>query len=264
MTTTMTRIFKQAKITPISAFSDNYIWVIQNSADRCTVVDPGDATPVISWLQANNVQLSTILITHHHMDHIGGVEQLLSQTGAQVFGPEDTRLPKSWLPVSEADEIDIDGLVFNVIEVPGHTRSHIAFYSPEANSLFCGDALFSMGCGRMFEGTAQQMLGSLDKLAALPNSTAVYCTHEYTAANGRFALAIEPENKPLQQRCQQVAGLRKLNQATLPVALGTEKQTNPFLRCRQPQVIAAAKNIEPSVQNPTDVFAAIRRWKDNF
>jgi len=251
-------------ICPLPAFDDNYIWAVQTSPGHAFVVDPGDATPVLHWLQINQLQLDGILITHHHMDHIGGVSALVDQTAAQVYAPLDERLADTFHTIGASDRVQLDGLSFSVLEVPGHTRSHIAYYCAQFELLFCGDALFSMGCGRMFEGNPAQMLASLDKLAALPDTTAIYCTHEYTAANGRFALAVEPDNLALQKRCQQVAELRQLKQVTLPVALATEKQTNPFLRCDQAKVIAAARQMDSSVSSRIDVFGTLRRWKDSF
>jgi len=251
-------------ITPIPAFSDNYIWAIQTSPGHCAVVDPGDSLPVFEWLKSNNQQLDTILITHHHMDHIGGVNALVEQTGATVLAPADGRLPDYFQTVDENSKINLDSLPFEVLAVPGHTLSHIAFYTAKAGLLFCGDALFSMGCGRMFEGNPVQMLASLDKLAALPATTAVYCTHEYTAANGRFAQAVEPGNPAVHQRCKEVAELRNLDQPTLPVSLACELQTNPFLRCDRVEVLTAARLRDPSVQNRVEVFAALRQWKDGF
>ncbi|MCF6225667.1 MAG: hydroxyacylglutathione hydrolase [Xanthomonadales bacterium] len=251
-------------ICPLPAFDDNYIWAVQTSPGHAFVVDPGDATPVLRWLQVNQLQLDSILITHHHMDHIGGVSALVEQTAARVYAPLDNRLAATFHSIDASCTVELDGLSFFVLEVPGHTRSHIAYYSAQSELLFCGDALFSMGCGRMFEGNPAQMLASLDKLAALPDATAIYCTHEYTEANGRFALAVEPGNLALQKRCQQVTELRQLKQATLPVALATEKQTNPFLRCDHAEVIAAAKHRNSSVSNRVDVFATLRSWKDGF
>ena len=251
-------------ITPIPAFNDNYIWAIQTSPGHCAVIDPGDSTPVFDWLEANKLQLDSILITHHHMDHIGGVNALVERTGATVLAPADTRLPDYYQTVDENSKINLNGLPFEVLAVPGHTLSHIAFYSAQAALLFCGDALFSMGCGRMFEGKPAQMLASLDKLAALPDSTLIYCTHEYTIANGRFARAVEPDNQAVAQRCKEVAELRNLNQPTLPISLASEMHTNPFLRCDQADVISAAQRMDPSAQNRIEVFAALRRWKDSF
>ncbi len=253
-----------AKITAIPAFQDNYIWVIEHSGEGCCIVDPGDARPVLDWLEQSSQQLTTILLSHQHMDHIGGVEQLVKATGAEVFGPDDPRMPVSSQPVSEGSKLHICGLEFEVLEVPGHTSTHIAFYCPSAAILFCGDTLFSLGCGRLFEGCPEQMLASLDKLAALPGSTQVYCTHEYTQANGKFALEVEPDNQSLIKRCQQVDKLRSNDQSTLPSNILLERQTNPFLRCDQATIISAAKQINSSANSQLEVFTAIRQWKDNF
>ena len=252
------------QISAISAFQDNYIWVIQRPGSGCCIVDPGDAKPVLEWLQASGQQLETILLSHQHKDHIGGVEKLVNITGAKVFGPADSRMPAASQPLGEGSKITLCGLEFIVLEVPGHTSSHIAFYAAAADILFCGDTLFSMGCGRIFEGSAEQMLASLDKLAALPDSTLVYCTHEYTQANGKFALAVEPENQDLINRCKQVDELRANHKPSLPSRLLLERQTNPFLRCHQPAVSAAARQLNPAAASRLEVFTTIRQWKDSF
>ncbi len=253
-----------AKINAIPAFQDNYIWVIEQPGKGCCVVDPGDARPVLDWLEKSSQQLTTILLSHQHMDHIGGVEQLVETTGAEVFGPDDPRMPASSQPVSEGSKLQVCGVEFEVLEVPGHTSTHIAFYSASTGVLFCGDTLFSLGCGRIFEGSPEQMLASLDKLATLPDSTQVYCTHEYTQANGKFALVVEPGNQRLIQRCRQVDEMRSNGEASLPSNILLERQTNPFLRCEQAAVIAAARQQNGNANSRLEVFTAIRHWKDNF
>jgi hydroxyacylglutathione hydrolase len=190
------------KIDALPAFTDNYIWLLQDTEQRsCAVVDPGDAAPVLAWLAANPTwQLRDILITHHHPDHVGGVAALKAATGARVSGPARETIPQRDLALSDGDAVEVLGLTLQVLDVPGHTLGHIAYYQPEHHWLFCGDTLFAAGCGRLFEGTPEQMHHSLSRLAALPGQTAVYCTHEYTLSNLRFACAVEPQNATLIQR----------------------------------------------------------------
>jgi hydroxyacylglutathione hydrolase len=255
------------KLLPLPAFQDNYLWLLQDG-QRALVVDPGDAQPVLAHLQQGGLQLEAILVTHHHPDHIGGLDQLRDATGAAVFGPATEAIPGPLQRLSEGDRIQALGLPFQVLDVPGHTSGHVAFFCPEVDGaplLFCGDTLFSGGCGRLFEGTPAQMLSSLDKLAALPETTRVCCTHEYTLSNLRFARTVEPENDDLfhyQQRCEE---LRARNQPTLPSTLALEKRINPFLRTRLPGVTQAAQGYNGAVpDDQVAVFAAIRQWKNNF
>ncbi len=252
------------EVTAVPAFSDNYIWLINSDGNSCTVVDPGDAQAVIQVLQEKGLDLEYILITHHHPDHIGGVMRLQELTGAEVFAPEDPRITGQSRTVAEDDTIGLSslGLEFKVLEVPGHTSSHIAYYGH--GCLFCGDTLFSVGCGRLFEGSAQEMQESLDKLAALPEKTQVYCAHEYTLSNCRFALAVEPENVQLIRRSREVEERRAAGLATVPSSLAEELRVNPFLRCRQASVISAAQKRKPGVQAGAETLAVIRAWKDNF
>lgn len=251
---------------PIPAFADNYLWLLHDG-QHALVVDPGDAAPVQRVLQENGLQLSAILVTHHHADHTGGVDTLRDTTGAKVFGPATERIPKPFTPLRGGDAINAIGLSFQVIDVPGHTSGHIAYYTPDMNGkplLFCGDTLFSGGCGRLFEGTPAQMLASLDKLAALPGNTVTCCTHEYTLSNLRFAVAVDPDNQALaayQTHCEK---LREQNQPTLPTSIAQELLINPFLRTRQPALVSSARHVDATAKDDVSVFAAIRQLKNTF
>ncbi|MEO8014001.1 MAG: hydroxyacylglutathione hydrolase [Polaromonas sp.] len=251
---------------PVSAFADNYLWLLHDGK-RALVVDPGDAEPVLRALQASRLQLESILVTHHHADHTGGVDALRQATGATVYGPATERIPAPFQPLREGDRVTTLDLDFQVLEVPGHTAGHIAFYTPDMDGhplLFCGDTLFSGGCGRLFEGTPAQMLASLDKLGALPDTTRVCCAHEYTLANLRFALAVEPDNAHLaayEKHCRQ---LREQGMPTLPSSIGQEILINPFLRTRQATIMAAVHHFDASTHDDTTVFAALRQWKNQF
>ncbi|MCO5337220.1 MULTISPECIES: hydroxyacylglutathione hydrolase [Delftia] len=253
---------------PIPAFSDNYIWLLHD-AGQALVVDPGDAAPVLATLHRLGLQLQGILVTHHHADHVGGVAQLHQATGAQVWGPAYEQLPEPVQRVQGGDTVQALGGPWQVIDVPGHTSGHIAFYSTAAQAqpvLFCGDTLFSGGCGRLFEGTAQQMQQSLDDLASLPGNTLVCCAHEYTMSNLRFAQAVEPNNETLahyQRHCQ---ALREAGRPTLPSLMETERSINPFLRTRESAVAAAAAGFDAQVrqQDPASVLAGLRQWKNVF
>lgn len=252
------------KIYPIPAFSDNYIWAVNNQ-QHCTVVDPGDAAPVLDYLQQNKLTLDNILITHYHPDHIGGISDLLKQfPEAHVFGPESEEIPHCNTTLRENDEITLPslGLTFQVLDVPGHTSGHIAYFNDDI--LFCGDTLFSAGCGRMFEGTPEQFHSSLQKFAHLDANTKVYCTHEYTLANLEFAKSIEADNKDLQQYTQHCKALRKQDKPTLPSSIQQELDINPFLRCYQDNVIEKALQLGAKSSQAVDVFAALRSAKDNF
>jgi hydroxyacylglutathione hydrolase len=255
------------KIDALPAFSDNYIWLLQEPDERrCAVVDPGDAAPVLAWLDANpGWQLSDILVTHHHFDHVGGIEQLKSVTGARVVGPANEKIPARDLALDDGDSLDILGMRFDILGVPGHTSGHIAYVQADQHWLFCGDTLFAAGCGRLFEGTPTQMHTSLTRLAALAEQTKVYCTHEYTLSNLRFAVAVEPDNTDLKNRFEQVSKWREAGQISLPSTIGLERATNPFLRCDTASVAASIKqhkDTDPS--SPVEVFAALRAWKDTF
>ncbi|GIZ11872.1 hydroxyacylglutathione hydrolase [Pseudomonas sp. NCCP-436] len=254
------------QIDALPAFNDNYIWLLQDPhTKRCAVVDPGDATPVLAWLgQHPGWQLSDILVTHHHLDHVGGIERLKAETGARVAGPATERIPARDIALNDKQPIEVLGLEFHVLAVPGHTLGHIAYYHADEQLLFCGDTLFAAGCGRLFEGTPQQMHGSLARLAALPGDTRVYCTHEYTLSNLRFALAVEPQNLRLQDRFAEVSSWREAGRISLPSNIELELATNPFLRTGEPAVIAAACEHGATDETPEMIFAALRAWKDNF
>ena len=250
------------RIEAISAFSDNYIWAVHD-ARYCVIVDPGEASGVLDFLKRRDLVLCGLLLTHHHHDHIGGVDEIRAHHPSPAWGPNDSRMPAELRVIGEGDRVSIEelDLEFRVIETPGHTTSHIAFYGQEL--LFCGDTLFSAGCGRLFEGTPQQMQESIDKLAALPDATRVYCAHEYTESNCRFARKVEPENRALAERCEAVVDLRRHDRITLPSTIGDEKAFNPFMRTRQPGVIDAAERQDSGrCGTPEDVFGVIRRWKD--
>ena len=252
------------EIVPLPAFRDNYIWTLR--AGRCAaVVDPGEARPVKDYLAREGLKLIAILATHHHPDHVGGIAELVETAKVPVFGPKGEPIPALTHPVGQDDKVEIPALdaSFTVLDIPGHTRAHVAYYGLE--SLFCGDTLFACGCGRVFEGTPEQMLASLTKLAALPDATKVYCGHEYTLANIRFARAVDPGNSILAAREERAAKLRAAGQPTLPSTLGEERATNPFLRCAEPVVVESAnKYLGARAADPVRVFAAIREWKNRF
>ena len=254
------------KLIPLPALTDNYIWMLHDG-QRALVVDPGEAHPVMCALEDAGLQLQAILITHHHHDHIDGVQELLADTGATVYGPGRENIPEPFEPLVGGDRIEVLGLNFQVLDVPGHTAGHIAYYAEPAGEdplLFCGDTLFSAGCGRLFEGTPAQMLASLDRLAALPASTRVCCTHEYTLSNLRFAQAVEPDNPALMQHTAHCQALRARQQPTLPSSLDLELAINPFLRSRQDSVVRSVRSFDASAVGETQVFAALREWKNQF
>lgn len=248
----------------IPAFTDNYLWLLSKGGDA-VIVDPGDAAPVQKLLAERGLKLTAILVTHWHPDHIGGISKLLEHNKVPVYGPraEFQRIPQLTNPLDDGDQVIALGVSFHVMAVPGHTLGHIAYYANE--QLFCGDTLFSAGCGRLFEGTPEQMHASLRRLAALPSQTKVYCTHEYTLANLAFALAVEPRNKDLGLRLQEVRKLRGENMPSLPTTLAMELATNPFLRTSTPDVVEAAQAHSNQISSsPEQIFAALRRWKDDF
>lgn len=253
-------------ITPVEAFQDNYIWALHNAAGQCVVVDPGDAQVVESFLAQQKLQLAAILITHHHPDHTGGLKALCAQRDIPVYGPHNPTIHGITQACGNGDHVALNmlGLSFQVLEVPGHTLDHIAFYCADDKLLFCGDTLFHCGCGRLFEGTPEQMLQSLDTLAALPGDTGIYCTHEYTLANMAFARAVEPDNTALQTAQQKAQARREQQQPTLPAQLDEQLRINPFLRSRQAPVMAAARSRGATGDDPVSVFAHIRQWKDSF
>jgi len=252
------------QVVPVAAFKDNYVWTLRN-ATHAAVVDPGEAKPVLDYLGREKLELAAILATHHHADHVGGIAELRGHYEVPVYGPKHEPIAMLTRPVAEGDTVKLPelGVSFSVIDIPGHTRAHIAYYG--AGALFCGDTLFACGCGRLFEGTAEQMFASLSKLAALPDDTKVYCGHEYTLANIGFAKAVEPGNRALAEREARDRKLRDAGKPTLPSTLRDEKATNPFLRCREPAVVESAnKYLGARIADPVRVFAAIRDWKNRF
>ncbi|MDI9245479.1 hydroxyacylglutathione hydrolase [Marinobacter sp. CHS3-4] len=261
-------------MTPIPAFSDNYIWCLANSEDgKALIVDPGQADPVVDHLSQNHLTLDTILVTHHHPDHTGGIRQLASRyPDCRIVGPADSPFSGVTESVNAGDSVSWNGLNFDVYEVPGHTLDHIAFYSETEvgghQILFCGDTLFVCGCGRLFEGSPAQMKQSLASLRQLPDTTAVYCAHEYTLANLKFARHWLPDDTDLaafESRCK---ALRDKGEPTVPSTIGDEKRLNPFLRWDDRMVVSSAHRYAEHHQlqcnNETEVFAAVRHGKDHF
>jgi len=254
-------------VTPVRAFSDNYIWVLHGigSPLRVAVVDPGDAAPVIAHLDSAGLELAAILITHHHRDHCGGVAELRARYDVPVVGPATEEIPLRTRAARGGDRIELKdlGFAFDVLDIPGHTRGHIAFVGHGA--VFCGDTLFSAGCGRLFEGTPRQMLESLSALRGLPQETRVFCGHEYTLNNLRFARAVEPDNVRTSRYVDESRAVLAQGRPTLPSTLSLEIEVNPFLRCDRPAVRrAASQRAGHPVDDPVEVFAVIRRWKDEF
>lgn len=252
-------------ISPIRAFSDNYIWCLHDDT-QAMVVDPGDAKPVIAFCEQQNLTLKTILITHHHHDHTGGIKALCEHYDElTVIGPRGSHIQGLTKTVSQGDSVHLTHFDchFTVMELPGHTLDHIAFYGH--GLVFCGDTLFSAGCGRLFEGTPSQMHHSLNKLKRLPPSTKIYCTHEYTLANCQFANAVEASNQALDSFIQWAKGVREKDIPTLPTDLKTQLAINPFLRCTEPEVIASASQFaQGELASEIDVFTQLRKWKDVF
>ena len=247
----------------LPAFADNYIWLLRDAAGRALVVDPGDAAPVLAALDTGPPP-QAVLLTHHHHDHIGGVASLRARwPDLPVFAPADGRIALATTQVGDGDELATGPWRFRVLAVPGHTSSHVAYHGE--GLLFCGDTLFSLGCGRLFEGTPAQMLASLQRLATLPGDTLVCCGHEYTVANGAFALAVEPENAALRQRVADARTARQAGLPSLPTTLASEHACNPFLRSETPGVRAAiALHLGRAPRDDADAFGGLRAWKDGF
>ena len=252
------------EVIPVRAFNDNYIWTVRD-ATHAIVVDPGDAQPVEAYLKTNGLTLAAIVITHHHADHIGGVDALTAGRTIPVFGPHDPRIPQATQRLRENEKITLPhfNIELSVLEVPGHTSTHIAYHGD--GLLFCGDTLFAAGCGRLFEGTPAQMHQSLSKFMRLPDDTRVYCAHEYTLSNIKFAHAADPENKALMDWEARARALREVDQVTVPTTIALEKATNPFVRCTTPGVIASAcQHAGKTLADPVSVLAEIREWKNKF
>ena len=251
-------------IVPIRAFRDNYIWCLRR-ASAAVVVDPGDADPVFDYLAKERLQLAAILTTHHHADHVGGTTSLLAQYNVPVFGPAHENIPGITRALREGDAIEVPaiGMRLQIFDVPGHTAGHIAYYGE--GLLFCGDTLLSCGCGRLFEGTAAQMYSSLAKFAALPGDTLVYCAHEYTLSNLRFARAADAGNPAIDEREASARAALAAGNPSLPSTIELERAANPFLRSGNPAVAAAAsRHAGRALTNPLEVFATLRKWKDGF
>jgi hydroxyacylglutathione hydrolase len=255
-----------ATVLHVRAFQDNYIWLIVGDApDRVAAVDPGDAEPVREFLRRERLALAAVLCTHHHPDHVGGAAALRREWNVPVYGPAGETVAAMTHPVGEGDTVTLAGLglAFRVLEIPGHTRGHIAFVDDDL--LFCGDTLFSAGCGRLFEGTAAQMHASLARLAALPGTTRVYCGHEYTLSNLRFAQAVEAENRDLAAYVRDAEARRARGEPTLPSTIELERRVNPFLRAGEPAVRAAAeRHAGRPLADEVEIFAELRRWKDHY
>ena len=255
---------------PVKAFSDNYIWLLEAGSGLAVVVDPGDAEPVLAALHARGLRLAGILVTHHHPDHVGGVAALLHACGSvPVFGPRESRADCISRPLGHGEQLTVLGFAAEVIAVPGHTLDHIAYFFAATGAaepyLFCGDTLFAGGCGRLFEGTAPMMHASLSRLAALPRETRVFCAHEYTLSNLRFAREVEPANAELARRQREAELLRGRDEPTVPSTLALELATNPFLRCADAAVRQVAeRHAARELAADQEVFAVIRSWKDNF
>lgn len=252
-------------IFPIAAFNDNYIWAwVDEVKKSAIIVDPGDAVPVLTFLDQKYLTLKAILVTHRHYDHIGGISKLLSVfPEALVFSHKDEQIEQTTQFVLNNDVIHIDQYEFRVIAIPGHTLGHVAYYSKPA--LFCGDTLFTNGCGRIFEGTVEQMFLSLKALMMLPDDTQIYCGHEYTLANIKFSLLVDPHNIALQKRLIDVKKMRSENKPTVPSSLKLEKETNPFLRCTDPSIVNNVSHYaKKQLNSEVDIFSELRQWKNVF
>jgi hydroxyacylglutathione hydrolase len=253
-------------IRPVPVFSDNYVWILEREgSNRVAVVDPGDGAPVVADLDSRGLEVSAVLLTHHHHDHIGGLPDLIERSHPAVFGSPHDRIPGVDRPVDDGDTVTLDDLEIDleVVALPGHTAHHLGYVGP--GFALVGDTLFAGGCGRVFEGTPEQMHGSLMRLAALDPGTKAYCAHEYTVSNLRFALEVEPGNDALTKRLAAAEATRVDDQPTVPSTIGYELETNPFLRCSEPAVVAAAESRAGRSLSPgAEVFAVIREWKDGW
>lgn len=254
------------QVSAIPAFTDNYIWLLENADGSALVVDPGDAAPVVEALEARGLSLHGILLTHHHFDHVGGVETLKARFACHVWGPDNPNVGSIDTVLRDGDELDVGDFHFSILAVPGHTLDHIAYFQDgEAPLLFCGDTLFAGGCGRIFEGDPVMMHHSLTRLAELPQNTAVYCAHEYTLANLAFALAADPHNQALIQRESDARELRRQETPTVPSSIALELATNPFLRAANDELRQGLERAGRAAgPEAVDVFAELRAWKDNF
>jgi hydroxyacylglutathione hydrolase len=255
------------KLIALPAFTDNYIWMFHDG-QRAVVVDPGESAPVIEALNAHQLVLAAILVTHHHADHVGGVDALRPMLHGPVYGPLRERIPEPFVSLADGEQIEVLGLRFEVIDVPGHTNGHIGYFNAGSSDwapiLFCGDTLFSAGCGRLFEGTPAQMHQSLERLAALPAETRVCCGHEYTLSNLRFARAVEPQNDAVLDYTAWCEAQRERGSPTLPSSIGRELSVNPFMRCGAPAVMTSARAHGAATAEPVAVLAALRQWKNQF
>ncbi len=259
------------QVTPIPAFNDNYIWLLADgNSNRVAVVDPGDAAPVLHYLKQHDLILDTILVTHHHQDHTGGVAELLQAGAVPVYGPFQSPFGGIDHPLQDGDSFELFGHRLHIREVPAHTLDHISYYCAarqpgETPQLFCGDTLFLAGCGRLFEGNAAQMQRAMDYFSSLPDETQVYCTHEYSLANLAFAAAVEPDNTDIQQAIKRCQSLRSNAEPTLPSHIGTEKRINPFMRTATDQIQASAsQHAGRTLNEPAEIMAVIREWKNHY
>ena len=254
------------RVEPILAFKDNYIWcLIDDEKNNCIIVDPGEAKPVLAYLKRFNLSLDAILITHHHWDHTNGIKGILNTHSVPVYGPAKEKIMSVTYPVNEGYNVQLANwpIIFTVLDIPGHTLGHVAYYAD--GLLFCGDTLFSAGCGRLFEGTAEQMLVSLNKLSNLPDETKIYCGHEYTLNNLQFAQTVEPNNLQIKERLEKVRELRQKNLPTLPAVLANERLINPFLRCDNAEIaVKIKKHRGKSLDSLVEIFAYLRQWKNNY